>query len=101
MIRPAWAVSVSFSCCARRRVSSPAHAGEDDEAREIPAAFAPLEYLVGTWKGQGVPKDNSAQQFRGWDEKHAWAWIFDHGKPGGLSRHHRGGQVPRVRQVNV
>ena len=53
--------------------------------RDIPAAFAPLEYLVGRWKGQGVPKDNPAQQFRGWTESHAWAWIFAEGKPTGLS----------------
>jgi YHS domain-containing protein len=39
-----------------------------------------------------VPKDNSAQQFRGWDEKHAWAWAFDHGKPSGLSFTIEGGK---------
>ena len=66
----------------------------DDEApaRDIPAPFAPLEYLVGEWKGQGIPKDNSAQQFRGWSEMHAWAWIFDKGKPTGLSFTIEGGK---------
>ncbi len=55
------------------------------DSRVIPAPFAPLEYLVGEWKGQAIPKDHTAQQFRGWTEKHAWAWIFTKGKPTGLS----------------
>ncbi len=58
--------------------------GDDSDLRDIPPAFAPLEYLVGRWTGQGVPKDNPAQQFRGWNETHSWAWIFDRGKPSGL-----------------
>ncbi len=61
--------------------------GEQDEStgRDIPAALAPLEYLVGGWHGNAIPKNNSAQQFRGWPETHAWAWIFKGGKPVGLS----------------
>jgi YHS domain-containing protein len=86
MTRPALAVlfGTLLACTAD---SGPAAQTRDDEApaRDIPAAFAPLEYLVGEWKGQGIPKDNSAQQFRGWSEKHAWAWIFDKGKPSALS----------------
>jgi YHS domain-containing protein len=63
-----------------------AHATDDaSDSRGIPAPFAPLEYLVGEWKGQAIPKDHTAQQFRGWTEKHAWAWIFTKGKPTGLS----------------
>jgi YHS domain-containing protein len=87
------AVSVSLLFLSAASASAPASDGEGDAlAREIPAAFGPLEYLIGTWKGQGVPKDNSAQQFRGWDEKHAWAWVFDHGKPSGLSFTIEGGK---------
>ena len=75
-------------------LSSPARAADDeDQARDIPADFAPFEYLVGKWKGQGIPKDSSAKQFRGWTEKHAWAWIFDHGKPSGLSFTIDGGKI--------
>jgi YHS domain-containing protein len=93
MIRLARAVTVFVLTLCAASSCSPAHAADESaEAREIPAAFAPFEYLVGKWKGQGVPKDNSAQQFRGWDEKHAWAWIFDHGKPSGLSFTIEGGK---------
>ncbi len=62
-------------------------------ATEIPAAFAPLEYLVGNWKGQAMPKESGAQQFRGWEEKHGWAWIFSKGKPAGLSFTIDGGKI--------
>ncbi len=65
---------------------------DDSPGRDIPAAFAPFEYLVGRWKGQGVPKDDSAQKFRGWTETHAWAWIFIKGKPTGLSIAIEGGK---------
>jgi YHS domain-containing protein len=67
--------------------------GAEAESREIPAAFAPLEYLVGRWNGHGIPKDNPAKQFRGWDEKHTWAWMFAQGKPVGLSLTIAGGKV--------
>jgi YHS domain-containing protein len=50
--------------------------------REIPAEFAPFEYLVGSWKGSGVP---TANRVRGWNETHAWAWKFEKGAPVGLS----------------
>jgi hypothetical protein len=53
--------------------------------REIPPAFANLEYLVGRWLGQGVPRESGAQQFRGWSETHTWAWVFSQGRPTGLS----------------
>jgi YHS domain-containing protein len=86
MMRLTSAVSVCLLILCAASALSPASYGDDDPSvREIPAAFVPLEYLIGKWNGQGVPRDNSAQQFRGWDEKHAWAWTFDHGKPGGLS----------------
>ena len=60
---------------------------------DIPAAFAPFEYLLGGWKGQGIPKDDPAKQFRGWTETHSWAWIFVKGKPAGLSVTIEGGKV--------
>jgi YHS domain-containing protein len=53
--------------------------------REIPASFAPLEYLVGSWKGQGVNLEDPSQRVRGWTETHAWAWTFADGKPVGMS----------------
>ncbi len=62
--------------------------GADDEpvlatlGREIPAQFAPFEYLIGGWKGAGVP---AANRVRGWNETHAWAWKFEKGTPVGLT----------------
>ena len=66
---------------------------DDTGPREIPEAFAPFEYLVGRWNGHGVPKDNSSQKFRGWDEKHTWAWKFAKGKPVGLTLGIEGGKI--------
>lgn len=54
----------------------------DPEDGEIPAAFAPFEYMVGSWKGTGVP---TANRVRGWPEKHMWAWKFVKGKPVGMT----------------
>lgn len=54
----------------------------DDKGREIPAPFAPFEYLIGSWKGTGVP---TANRVRGWNETHAWAWKFEKGRPVGLT----------------
>ena len=73
--------------------SSDDAAGDDAGPRDIPAPFAPFEYLVGRWNGQGVPKDNPAQQFRGWTEKHTWAWKFAQGKPVGLTLAIEGGKI--------
>jgi YHS domain-containing protein len=67
--------------------------GDDADSRDIPAPFAPLEYLIGRWNGQGIPKDNSAKQFRGWNEIHTWAWKFAQGKPVGFSLTVSGGKV--------
>jgi YHS domain-containing protein len=67
--------------------------GGEAEPRNIPAPFAPLEYLVGRWNGHGIPKDNPAKQFRGWDETHTWAWMFAKGQPVGLSVSIAGGKV--------
>ena len=50
--------------------------------REIPAPFAPFEYLIGSWKGNGVP---TANRVRGWSETHAWAWKFEKGAPVGMT----------------
>jgi YHS domain-containing protein len=60
-------------------------AQQDDAAapsREIPSPFARFEYLVGSWKGTGVP---TANRVRGWTETHAWAWKFEKGVPIGLN----------------
>ena len=70
----------------------PAGVRADEPGREIPPPFAPLEFLVGQWNGQAIPKD-SAQSFRGWPETHTWAWIFQNGKPTGMSVAIRGGKV--------
>jgi YHS domain-containing protein len=51
-------------------------------ADEVPAPFAPFEYLVGGWKGQGIPQAN---RLRGWPETHRWAWKFAKGTPVGLA----------------
>jgi len=67
--------------------------GDEAGPRDIPAPFAPLEYLIGRWNGQGVPKDDPARQFRGWTETHTWAWSFAQGKPVGLSLTIEGGKV--------
>jgi YHS domain-containing protein len=66
---------------------------DDEGPRDIPPAFAPLEYLVGRWKGQGMPKERGANQFRGWTETHSWAWIFSGGKPSGLAVTIEGGKI--------
>jgi YHS domain-containing protein len=55
------------------------------EERNLPPALAPFEFLIGSWKGQGVPRDNPAQRFRGWTETHTWAWVFAGSKPVALS----------------
>jgi len=57
-------------------------AAEKEAGREIPAPFAPFEYLIGSWKGSGVP---AANRVRGWGETHAWAWKFEKGVPVGLT----------------
>src|SRR4051812_25329334 len=54
----------------------------DEKSREIPVPFAPFEYLIGSWKGTGVP---TANKVRGWEETHAWAWKFEKGQPVGMS----------------
>lgn len=59
---------------------------------ELPSPLAPLEFLVGRWKGQGVPKDNPALRFRGWTETHTWAWAFAKGQPVGLVVRIEGGK---------
>src|SRR6266446_2507550 len=54
----------------------------DDEDRPVPAEFASFDYLIGAWKGAGVP---TANRVKGWNEKHMWAWKFVKGVPVGLS----------------
>jgi YHS domain-containing protein len=96
MNRPAYIVlvllSVSMSCGSIAFVAQAAR-GDESGLRDIPQAFASLEYLVGRWKGQGRPKERSAQQFRGWSESHVWAWVFEKGKPVGLTVTIEGGKI--------
>ncbi len=65
------------------------------ESRDLPPALAPFEFLIGRWKGQGVPRDNPAQRFRGWTETHTWAWVFAAGKPVAMTVTIEGGKVLR------
>src|SRR5262249_42210282 len=65
----------------------------DAPGRDLPPALASLEFLIGRWKGQGVPKDDPARRFRGWTETHTWAWLFARGKPVGLTGTIQGGKV--------
>jgi YHS domain-containing protein len=68
--------------------------GQPREARgDVPPELAPLEFLVGRWKGQGVPKDDPARRFRGWTETHAWAWVFSKGRVTGLRLDVQGGRL--------
>jgi YHS domain-containing protein len=80
---------MAFAAC-----ESPA-SGQDtvSQERELPRAFAPFEFLIGRWKGQGVRKDDSALRFRGWNETHTWAWLFAQGKPIGMTLTVEGGKV--------
>jgi hypothetical protein len=75
--------------------ASPLHSAQDDPstARTVPEAFARLEYLPGQWKGQGVPKNDPANSFRGWTEIHSWAWVFQDGKPVALALSVEGGRI--------
>jgi YHS domain-containing protein len=63
---------------------------EPSAGREIPAPFAPFEYLIGSWKGMGVP---TANKLKGWSETHAWAWRFEKGAPVGLTVTFQGDKV--------
>jgi YHS domain-containing protein len=66
---------------------------EDSSPRAIPEGFASLEYLTGRWKGQGVPKNDPANSFRGWTETHSWSWVFKAGRPVALSLTAEGGRI--------
>ena len=65
-------------------------AAPDDETLALPPAFAPFEYLIGGWKGTGIPTKN---RLKGWPEKHSWAWKFAKGKPVGMTLEITGGKV--------
>lgn len=57
---------------------------------DLSPALAPLEYLIGGWKGTGVP---TANRIKGWAERHAWAWKFEKGAPVGLTVEMTGSKV--------
>ncbi len=61
-----------------------------DSEDETPAPFAPLEPLVGSWKGTAVP---AANKLKGWPETHSWAWKFSKGTPVGMTVAIEGGKV--------
>lgn len=61
--------------------------GED---KETPSAFAAFEYLIGSWKGTGIP---TANRLKGWPEKHQWAWKFQKGVPVGMTVTIEGGKI--------
>ena len=57
---------------------------------EVPAPFARFESMVGGWKGTAQP---AANRFKGWQEKHSWAWKFAKGTPVGMTLTIEGGKV--------
>ena len=65
-------------------------AASPDDTFATPPEFAPLEYLVGGWKGTGIPAKN---RLKGWPEKHSWAWKFAKGKPVGMTLEITGGKA--------
>ena len=97
----------SSSLCARcfsaslrpmAQASLASAADDSPNTREIPAAFAPFEYLIGAWKGQGMPKESAPQQFRGWDRKTRLGVGLHQGKADRPFLHHRRGQGRGLRQ---
>ncbi|HKI17759.1 MAG TPA: hypothetical protein VKA15_07750, partial [Isosphaeraceae bacterium] len=88
-----WLISASLSLTLLTGISLQAGQADDLSARNIPAAFTALEYLAGSWKGQGVPKNDPANRFRGWTEKHNWSWVFKAGNPVAFSLSVEGGRV--------
>ncbi|WP_206107728.1 hypothetical protein [Paludisphaera rhizosphaerae] len=74
---------------------APVAASAVGDDRQIPPPFAPLEYLVGSWKGQAIPLEDPAQRVRGWTETHAWAWTFASGKPTGMAVKVEGSKIIR------
>jgi YHS domain-containing protein len=89
----AMAIAIASLALILARGFSPSARADDTATQSIPAPLAPLEYLLGRWNGRGVFKDSSSNRFRGWDEKHSWAWIFVKGEPVGLSVTIEGGKV--------
>jgi YHS domain-containing protein len=77
-ILTAWLGVILLGGTALAFAAAPATEG----AREVPEAFAPLEYLVSGWKGAGVPQAN---KLKGWEEIHSWAWKFQKGVPVGVT----------------
>jgi YHS domain-containing protein len=64
---------------------------------ELPAPFAPFEYLIGGWKGAGIPQAN---RLKGWPEQHSWAWRFSNGTPVGLSVSLEGDKVLKKAELS-
>jgi len=85
--------TASLSLAVLTGLSFQAGQGDESRAAKIPAAFTALEYLAGRWKGQGVPRNDPANRFRGWTETHSWSWVFKEGNPVALSLLVEGGRV--------
>jgi len=96
-LRPSLALVLSFLVIGVGGPGRAAKLSADDDkpagGREIPPRFAPLEYLIGSWKGQGVSRDDPALKFRGWPETHSWAWSFADGKPAGMTLRAEGSKL--------
>ncbi|MDR3635214.1 MAG: YHS domain-containing protein [Isosphaeraceae bacterium] len=78
MARVAWLLGVLGIVLGGASTAS----AQNSEEREVPASLAPFEYLIGSWKGAGVPLAN---RVRGWNETHQWAWKFVKGVPVGMT----------------
>jgi YHS domain-containing protein len=70
----------AFIAATAALVIAPTGAARDLDS--VPPALAPLEYLIGGWKGVGAPEAN---RVKGWSETHRWAWKFSKGTPSGLN----------------
>ncbi len=65
-------------------------ASSPDDTFATPPDFAPFEYLIGGWKGTGIPSKN---RLKGWPEKHSWSWKFSKGTPVGMTLEIAGGKA--------
>lgn len=71
-------------------LTNPAASPLQEPQDSPPAAYAPFEHLVGSWKGTGVLEKN---KLKGWPETHMWAWKFAGGKPVGMTVEITGGKI--------
>src|SRR3954470_8589064 len=72
-------------------------AAEESARSQVPAAFAPFEHMIGSWKGMGIP---AANHLKGWPETHHWAWKFAGGNPVAMTVTTEGGKVLKQGQLS-